>query len=105
MDRNHSLVTHFLLFTETYIQRKHTYCLQYEYPIYGVFNDLDVAKVSCDADPTCGKVNDYECDGANFSLCKKGIKLEQSSLGSCVYDKGKIKLNFAKKIEIIHFFK
>ena len=68
--------------------KQDTYCLQ----DYGSFNSLDEAKASCDADPTCGKINDEECDGIHFKLCKKGITLESSSRGTCVYDKeGKIR--------------
>ena len=88
------LVTNFLLFTEIYEIKEDTYCLQ----DYGFFNDLEEAKAGCDADPTCGKINDEQCDGTNFKLCKKGIKLELSSQGTCVYDKeGKVKHNLAKK--------
>jgi len=55
--------------------------------VYDSFNNLDEAKASCDADPTCGKINNDFCDGTHFKLCKKGILLESSVNGPCAYVK------------------
>ena len=70
-------------FNTGYEIKEDTYCLQ----DYGLFHTLNEAKAGCDADPTCGKINDEECDGTDFKLCKKGITLQPSSQGTCIYEK------------------
>lgn len=44
------------------------------------------AQQQCDADPNCGAIYDYKCDGSWWVTCRTGLSLEDQS-GSCVYEK------------------
>merc|ERR1711924_60667 len=35
---------------------------------------LDQAKTKCDADPKCGVIHDWNCDGVNWRVCSYSLK-------------------------------
>ena len=35
----------------------------------------------------CTTINDKDCDDDNYKICKEGSSINQSSTGSCTYDK------------------
>jgi hypothetical protein len=46
------------------------------------------AAAKCNADPTCGGVYDYQCDGAWYTVCDVGFRFTPLSQGQgCVYTK------------------
>jgi len=48
---------------------------------------LSEAQASCDADPTCGAVYDYRCDGRWLTKCTIGYSLVPApEAGGCIYE-------------------
>ena len=60
------------------------------YPREEMYHNLEEAKSACDGDDSCIEINDNNCKGNVYQLCRVGSKELPSSVGSCIYKrKGK----------------
>ena len=63
---------------------------------YGHYCSLQEAKSACHKDKLCSRVYDWDCNGNEYSLIRKGAR-EYYHAGSCVYIHPRGKSNKRKK--------
>ena len=59
---------------------------EYEDAKYGEYHTLPAAQTACDVDDNCKYVYNENCNGGTYNLCP-AYRLQESSTGSCVYQK------------------
>ena len=72
-----------LILTGPYVKTSGIHC----YPREGMYHNWEEAKSACDADHLCKEINDYNCKGNVYQLCKVGSQEVESAVGSCIYQR------------------